>query len=692
MTRKFLAGRENVAVIEKAYTFFKQRGDTKGILISLAHLIEVAIPTGIQLTPLEQLIKEAETIIESSDSDRYQEERAVLWYCIGNGHIAGGGNPRKGIWASQNACLISKKLGNKSLQASAMTISMLGHLLVGEFALAEEISKKIEEVMGGSIYSEHRTQQLLFESSSAYFQGEFAKADALVERLETEIESNGFLFLYPWVYLALGRSMFGRGELREAEEMGNRLLNAAISFQNAYLKGLAFNLLGSIYLNRGYFKKARRAINRSIDIFSREYRSKHLIRLNRVLVSLVSFHLKDYLKAEEAIEDALKYFNEIVSYHNIVDAHFVSAFIKRNQGRNDEAALHLEVGFEIAENKRYEYSGTLGVKYFMKACLLALELDVVKVTDYVTRLLSTRLSSMAEDELKKLSNHRDLKMREKSRDIRRTIHRSKLPSVYIETLGAFRLLRGESILEEKEWNRNQPRQLLKAIITHGGQKVSKEILIENLWPEERPARAEIAFDTTLHRLRKILEPNIGRDFGSSYVHLKDGYISLDPELCKLDVDKFLSLLKKGERKEKEGDIKGALSFYIEAMEQYKGDFLFEDQYCQWIETRREELKGKYVDLLSNIATIYERQGALRKAIAAYKKAIQKDPLLEEFYQRLMVLYSQQKKRNEAMKVYEDCKKALWDGLDTEPDKVTIALYKKILGKSSSSLNNSEISY
>jgi DNA-binding SARP family transcriptional activator len=44
----------------------------------------------------------------------------------------------------------------------------------------------------------------------------------------------------------------------------------------------------------------------------------------------------------------------------------------------------------------------------------------------------------------------------------------------------------------------------------------------------------------------------------------------------------------------------------------------------------------------------------------------------------MVLYSNMGKRNEALKVYERCRKALHEELDVEPDQVTIALYKKIL--------------
>jgi len=77
------------------------------------------------------------------------------------------------------------------------------------------------------------------------------------------------------------------------------------------------------------------------------------------------------------------------------------------------------------------------------------------------------------------------------------------------------------------------------------------------------------------------------------------------------------------------------------------------------------------------AKIEETRGSLTKAIALYEKVIREDPYLELTYQRLMTLYFDRGKQNEALKVYEKCKKALREGLDTKPDSVTKAIHKKI---------------
>jgi two-component SAPR family response regulator len=136
--------------------------------------------------------------------------------------------------------------------------------------------------------------------------------------------------------------------------------------------------------------------------------------------------------------------------------------------------------------------------------------------------------------------------------------------------------------------------------------------------------------------------------------------------------------------QKRGEEKKALSLFTEAQEIYKGEFLQEDLYSPWAESKREELRNKYIELLYQTAHLHERQGSFKKAIDCYKKVIQADPLLEESYQKLMTLYSHKGLDNEALRIYEDCKKVLKKELKTEPDLTTTAIYNKIMEKMNSS--------
>jgi ATP/maltotriose-dependent transcriptional regulator MalT len=57
--RRYRAGRENVVSLQKALKIFNQRGNTRGILLSLAQLMTMSVSTGHHVIPLKQLLRDA---------------------------------------------------------------------------------------------------------------------------------------------------------------------------------------------------------------------------------------------------------------------------------------------------------------------------------------------------------------------------------------------------------------------------------------------------------------------------------------------------------------------------------------------------------------------------------------------------------------------------------------------------------
>jgi len=680
MVQPYSVETETVRSLEKAYRLFKQREAIRGILLSIARLILVSIHTGIQPIPVVQLIREAEACLQSTELEKYPRERAMLLYSIGTGYILVEGDIRKGVMFCQNASLLFNQIKETSLQVNAQALSALGLVQIGEFSLAEETLKSIEKSVEKYVHPESKTPQLMVNCLLSIYQGQFVKAKDLVEKLQMEIEKYSLVSMAPWTFEISGYLEFYQRKFAEAEEIGNRYLNLAQSIRNPVYKGLALRLLGLISLHRGDFKKAKEQIRQVIEIFSKEAPSRYELNRAKMMMGLIGYHLKEYEFAEEELMESLNYFNGISGYQSLAEIHLIMAFVKFVKDERRDAVFHLQAGFKIAEEKNFEYLYILSDEYLRKACLLALELKVKGATDYAAHLLSTRLFHHAEEDLRKLSNHPDQIIKEKVWEIRRQIHRSRIPRLTIETLGGFRVIRGDHVIEEDEWDRSQPKQLLKVIISYGAKGIPKEALIDQLWPEERPKSAESDFKTALQRLRKSLEPTLHKDFGSSYIHLQGNVVSIDAELCQVDVNLFLLLLRNGEEKEKAGDVKEALLIYNEAIEMYKGDFLENEFYIPWADRKREELKGKYIELLGKAAHLHDRQGTVKKAIECYKKAIRTDSLLEESYQKLMTLYSSKGMYNEALRTYEACKKVLKQELKTKPDPMTTALYNKILEK------------
>jgi hypothetical protein len=223
----------------------------------------------------------------------------------------------------------------------------------------------------------------------------------------------------------------------------------------------------------------------------------------------------------------------------------------------------------------------------MKACLLALELKVEVAIDYIKQLLTVHLSPATEEEFKKLSNHSDPAIRNKVWEIRRTIHRSRVPHLRIETLGGFEYFIG-ILSSRKGMGSTAAKTTFKDILSQGTASIPKNS--HEPLAEKKPKRAEN--NTLLQQLRTSLKKYL-HEFGSSYI-LHDNQTLLDQELCQVDINQFLTLIKKGEEMEKKGEEKKGLSFFTEALELYKGDFIEEDFYSPWADNKREELRNKYI--------------------------------------------------------------------------------------------------
>lgn len=260
----------------------------------------------------------------------------------------------------------------------------------------------------------------------------------------------------------------------------------------------------------------------------------------------------------------------------------------------------------------------------------------------------------------------------------KTFYRLSVPPLRIETLGGFRVLRGGVPIEESGWKGKRPKELLKAVVAHRCRRVPREYIVEDLWPESDAISAETSLKVTLHRLRKVLEPSLDRLYGSSYIHVHGNLLSLDPDLCRVDTDEFESLCARGETRQRAGDAEGAMSCFKKALDLVSGEFLPDDQYVPWVDTRRHELHEKRLSLLLRAGELCENLGDSRNAVAHYGKVLELDPLAERACQRLMNLYANKGMRNAAIKVFENLRKSLKDEMDCEPDHLTMALYRKLV--------------
>ncbi|HVR41046.1 MAG TPA: response regulator [Thermoanaerobaculia bacterium] len=201
------------------------------------------------------------------------------------------------------------------------------------------------------------------------------------------------------------------------------------------------------------------------------------------------------------------------------------------------------------------------------------------------------------------------------------------------------------------------------------QLVSRDKMAALLWSSTAPEQARQSLRQTLSSLRKELA-QISAD--RKILREEGDFLSIDPELVRVDVAEFESLASSGNDESLE-----------KAARLYEGDFLDgfildEEKFDQWVLAERDRLHRLAVRVHAQLADSQARHGALDAAIATVQHALRIDALQESLYQKLMRLYLQTGDLSNALQTFDTCAKTLRRELRVEPDAETKALYQQIV--------------
>jgi two-component SAPR family response regulator len=254
----------------------------------------------------------------------------------------------------------------------------------------------------------------------------------------------------------------------------------------------------------------------------------------------------------------------------------------------------------------------------------------------------------------------------------RVLHETPLVSVF--TLGRFSLLLNGKPAEFGRKAPRRPLELLKIIIALGGREISTTSLMSALWPDVDGDTAQRSFDTTLHRLRKMI--------GDEHVLLvRDGKLSLNGRYCWVDVWSFERLLGQSHRLLM-SDVSGQQVFSVERLTEnlmglYQDHFLAKEELTSWSVSLHERLRSKFIHHLLEVGRYMEKHGYWEQAMHCYRKGIDVDDLVEVFYQRLMVCCLATRRFSEGLSVYRRCSQVLSITLGLQPEPESESLHRSL---------------
>jgi DNA-binding SARP family transcriptional activator len=246
--------------------------------------------------------------------------------------------------------------------------------------------------------------------------------------------------------------------------------------------------------------------------------------------------------------------------------------------------------------------------------------------------------------------------------------------VRIYTLGRFSVQFLGDNLSGFQSRQHRPLELLQILIALGGRNVGIGVICQALWPDADGDLAENSFDVTLHRLRRM--------FGvRDLLLVEDHRLTLNSSLTWVDAWMFERLVNYAERLIPCSDDPLVMRQLARASERlmllYQGNFLEREGTAAWSLTLRERLRSKLLRHILDLGRTWEASDDLERAVRLYRKGLEIDPLIEGFYQQLMVCLGKSGRRAEAIAVFRQCREVLDSQLHIQPSKRTLSLYHSL---------------
>lgn len=240
-------------------------------------------------------------------------------------------------------------------------------------------------------------------------------------------------------------------------------------------------------------------------------------------------------------------------------------------------------------------------------------------------------------------------------------------------LGPVRLFVGNREIPDNAWPRRSARSLLLLLLASPGNRLSRDRIVDLLWPEVQLDSASTALRVALHALRRVLEPDLRVGRESAFVVSGASAISLRSQVMLwVDVVAFESALSEGLKApsaERPRKLREALALY-------GGDLLADEPDAEWMVARRERLRQAWRRAVLDLAEL-ELERCPIESVPVLERLLSADPADESAHRALMRTLVATGRRDEALLQYARCVDAMRDELDDAPDAETEALVAEI---------------
>ncbi|HBV99417.1 MAG: hypothetical protein JL50_13210 [Peptococcaceae bacterium BICA1-7] len=232
------------------------------------------------------------------------------------------------------------------------------------------------------------------------------------------------------------------------------------------------------------------------------------------------------------------------------------------------------------------------------------------------------------------------------------IRQSLEKNLAIKCFGRFQV--GWAGEEPIKWRTEKTKELFAFLLHHQGQEVSRDEILDHIWPEIEVEKAVHQLHNGIYYIRKTLEEyGIERSLAgiSGNYCLRLGAVALDIWLFR----EHITVVKNNPQ------IKG----FEAVAELYTGEYL-EGSDWPWADLEREQLSKQHSEAILSLAKAYIEKKQFDRAEEHLLKAFKRDPYEESITELLLNIYRTTGDKNKAVRHFMEYEKVLKEELGIKP--------------------------
>lgn len=647
------APRESRIAYERAFRLFDspEVNDLKGRLLACSGLIEAVLHELDDLSFLDDWIARIDGILEHTKEIPWPNVRARLYVAMFMALVFR--QPHRedlAEWA-ERATIEAENISDNFTRLSAMLLVAINLSYTGQFSRAKDLMDHLRRLCD-SPRVPSMTLAVLKDVESMYFM-HTADHENCLKAVYDGIEIGRQSGVHYWSYHLLSNgaaSALGAGDIDTAETLLKEMHTYAENARRLDMCTYHYNTSWHAMLCDDPLKAYREqkiALKLAIEAGCPFYEV-----LCRLALSLVLAEIGDERRAVSQLRKvraSARYIdNRLLEFMGLM----TFAYLALEHGRERSGLGALRYAMGLGREHGFKHFLWWLPKVMAKLCERALEHGIE--TEYVRELVRER--GLVPEDPPVLVDDWPWRYR-------------------VTSLGDFQILKNDKPLSVFQRVQQKPLELLKGLVGMGGENVRESALAEALWPRIDADYAHRSLTTNLHRLRKLL----GEDRA---VLLKHGRLSLNPELCWLDLRALEAVCRRIEnltrRSSEPVDSDEICAQSDLLLDLYRGPFMHGEADKPIYVSPRERLRNRFLRAVGDVGRVLETSKAWDRALDVYQRSLEADQLAESLYRRLMVCYRELGRQAEAVEVYDACRRTFRAELEVDPSPETTAIYQNLL--------------